>query len=284
MKRIWVTALVAAIVTVVFGALVVLSWMVDETHFDRPSGAFDEFAEQVEDLPGVDLVDRARWVEAPTFSDPTSWMHVTVDEAGLPGLVDAACSTEYADAVTWSIVVRTPSRAEVSLHAAPAPGTDAGDARCPDFGFDAVRLVDELDRVSPGLAVQPSIWKDGVLTLVALEMEQPTGFADLLPLVERSDDLVAAAGLDADGALEINSANLGALIEPGENRAYLALLRELAEDRAVGSFWADGGGTPTDGVEKVQIVAPEDQHAAIEDSIRSSGLHIADLPVRFIEQ
>jgi hypothetical protein len=34
----------------------------------------------------------------------------------------------------------------------------------------------------------------------------------------------------------------------------------------------------------VQIVAPDDQHAAIEEIIRSSRLHIADLPVRFLEQ
>ena len=65
---------------------------------------------------------------------------------------------------------------------------------------------------------------------------------------------------------------------------YLALLTELAEDRAVSSFWADGGGAQADGIEKVQIVAPDEQHAAIEEIIRSSGLHIADLPVRFLEQ
>ena len=83
---------------------------------------------------------------------------------------------------------------------------------------------------------------------------------------------------------KINSANLGFVLEPGERDAYLALLTELAEHRAVRSYWADGGGTPIDGVEKVQIVAPDEQHAAIEEVIRSSGLHIADLPVRFIEQ
>jgi len=283
-KRVCLSVLVLAIIGVVTGALVLLSWMVNETHFDRPSQEFDELETQLENLPGVDSVDKERWVEAPTFSDPTSWMSVTVDEAGLPGLLQAACSTGYPDGVTWSIRVRTPSAAEVSLYAAPtAPSTAGGDARCPDFGFDAVRLVDELDRVAPGLAVQPSIWENGRLELVALE-ELPAGFTHLLPLIRHADDLLGAAGLDANAVVEINSANLGLTLEPGESDAYLTLLTELAASHAVSSYWADGGGTPMDGIEKVQIVAPDEQHAAIEELIRSSALHIADLPVRFLEQ
>ena len=108
-KRVWLSVLVLAIVGFVTGALVMFGWMVNETHFDRPSQEFDEFETQLENLPGVDSVEKERWVEAPTFSDPTSWMSVTVDEAGFPGLLEAACSTDYPDAVTWSIRVRTPA-------------------------------------------------------------------------------------------------------------------------------------------------------------------------------
>ena len=147
-----------------------------------------------------------------------------------------------------------------------------------------MRLVEELDRVAPGLAVQPTIWENGRLALVALEEEMPTGFTHLLPLIEHADDLLVAAGLDANGVVEVNAANLGLVLEPGESEAYLALLTELAEGRAVSSYWADDAGTQADGIDKVQIVAPDEQHAAIEEIIRSSGLHIADLPVRFLEQ
>ena len=284
-KRVWLSVLVIAIIGFVTGALVVFGWTVDETHFDRPSQEFDEFETQLENLPGVDGVEKERWVEAPTFSDPTSWMSVTVDESGVPGLLEAACSTAYPDAVTWSIRVRTHADAEVSLYAEPtAPNVAGGDARCPDFGFDAVRLIEELDRVAPGLAIQPTVWDNGRFALVALEDELPTGFTHLLPLIEHADDLVVAAGRDANGVVEINAANLGLLLEPGEGDGYLALLTELAEERAVSSYWADGGGTPVDGIDKIQIVAPDEQHAAIEKAIRSSGLHIADLPVRFLEQ
>ena len=284
-RRVWLSVLVLAIVGVVIGALVMFGWMVNETHFDRPTQEFDEFESQVENLPGVDGVEKERWVEAPTFSNPTSWMSVTVDEAGFPGLLGAACSTDFPDPVTWSIRVRTPAAAEVSLDAVPADVDAAdGDVGCPDFGFDAVRLVDELDRVAPGLALQPAVWDNGRFALVALEEELPTGFTHLLPLIEHADDLLAAAGLDPNDVVDIYSANLGFVLEPGESDEYLALLTELAEHHAVDSFWADSGGTPTDGIEKVQIVAPDEHHAAIEKIIRSSGLHIADLPLRFLEQ
>lgn len=284
-KRIGISAAIVAIIGVVIGGLIVFSAMVNETHFDRPSAEFDAFAAQVESLPGVDRVDTERWVEAPTFADPTSWIFVTTDQAGLPGVLAAACSTDYPDAITWSIDVRTPSAAEVALHAAPAGWSGAGaDARCPSFGFDAVALVAELDRVAPGLEVQPSVWDDGTLAFVAPEEQMPSGFDHLLPLVEHSDALVAASGMGEGALVEINSSNLGFLLPPGESAAYLGLLTELAEQHAVTSYWADGGGTPIDGVEKVQIVAPGSEHAAIERAIRSSSVHVADLPVRFIEQ
>lgn len=284
-KRVWPTVLVITVSAIVVGAFVMFAWTANETHFDRPSQEFDAFGTQVENLPGVAFLDQGRWVEAPTFSNPTSWIHVTVNEAGLPGLLEAACSTDYPDEVTWSIRVQTPTAAEVSLHPAPTDPTRSGrDTPCPDFGFDAVQLVDELDRVAPGLAVQPAIWESGRLAFVAAEEEMPTGFTHLLPLVEHADDLLAAAGLDANDLVEINSANLGLVLEPGESVGYLALLSELAADHAVSSFWADDGTMPQGGIEKVQIVAPAQHHAAIEDIIRSSRLHVADLPVRFIEQ
>ena len=283
--RVSLSILVLALAGLVFGVIVMFGWMIDETHFDRPTAEFDEFEEHVEALPGVHSVEKERWVEAPTFSNPTSWMSVTVDDAGLPGLLGAACWTDYPDAITWSIHVRTSAHTEVSLHAEPtAPDSAGGDADCPDFGLDATRLVEELDRVAPGVAIQPSIWEEGKLALVVLEEEMPEGFAPLLPLIERADDLVAAAGLPETDVVEINSTNLGFILEPGESDRYLKLLTELAEDHSVRSYWADGGGTPIDGVEKVQIVAPDEQHAAIRELIRSSQLHIADLPVRFLEQ
>ena len=281
-KRAWLSALVIAIVALVVGGAVTFSWMINETHFDRPTPEFDTLVSQVEGLPGAVEVDEERWVEAPTFSDPTSWVSVTVDRAGLPGLLEAACSTDYPDVVTWSIRVRTPAEAEVSLHAARTAPNTAGDERCPDFGFDAVRLVEELDRVAPGLDIQPTIWDNGRFALVALEEEMPTGFTHLLPLIEHADDLLVAAGLDANAVVEINAANLGFVLEPGESDGYLALLTELA-DHSVSSYWTEGGGTPVDGIDKVQIVAPDQQHTAIEEIIRSSGLPVADLPVRFLE-
>ncbi|WP_243074347.1 hypothetical protein [Microbacterium sp. SS28] len=265
-------------------ALVMLAWMVNEEHFDRPSQEFEALEALVENLPGVDSVEKERWVEAPTFSDPTSWMSVRVDEAGLPRLIAAVCASDYPDAVLWSIRVQTPAGAELSLHAAPAAsGSEGRAAACPDFGFDAVGLVDELDRVAPGLAIQPAIWEDDRFALVGIEEEGPTGFTHLLPLVEHTDDLLLAAGRDASEVVEINTANLGVVIHPGERADYLAVLTELAEEHSVSSYWADSG-TPIDGIEKVQIAAPNEQHAAIEKIIRSSRLHIAGLPVHFIEQ
>lgn len=281
-KRVWLAALAVAVVGAALWGLVLLSWMVDEKHFDRPSEQLDAFAAELEGLPGVDEVATERWVEAPTFSDPTSVMSVTVQRSGLPGVLEAACSTGYPDPITWSIIVRTPSAAEVTLQAGASAGA-AGGEQCPEFGFDAVGIVDELDRVAPGLAIAPSAWRDGMLSLVALEEGAPAGVARLLPLVEHAEDLRTAAGFPAGADLEINSANLGLILEPGKESAYLRLLTELVGDRGVTSFWADGG-EPTDGVEKVQVVAPDSQHAAIEESIRASELRIAGFPVRFIEQ
>ena len=100
--RVGVTSLVVALVGLVVAALVLFAWMVNEEHFDRPSAEFDELASAIDLLPGVEAVEKERWVEAPTFSNPTSWMAVTVDQAGLAGLLDAACAMEYPDAVVWT--------------------------------------------------------------------------------------------------------------------------------------------------------------------------------------
>ncbi len=268
-------------IALVFGGALLFSWMIDETHFDRPSDGFDALETQIASLPLVASVEKERWVEAPTFSDPTSWMSVTVASAGLPDVLEVACDNEYPDPVTWSFRVLTPASSEVTLNSTSFPAEAVG---CPDFGFDAMRLVDQIDRVAPGIPVQPSIWQDGLLSLVMLEDQTATGYTDVLPLVEHADALVASAGLDAGSQVEINSMNLGLILEPGESGDYLALLTALAADHAVTSFWADGAGTPTDGIEKVQIIGPESEHRAIEELIRSSSLHIADLPVRFLEQ
>ncbi|RUQ98098.1 hypothetical protein [Labedella endophytica] len=282
-KRVGPAVVVLAIVGCLAGVVVLFGWMVDETHFDRPCQQFDAFEAEVEDLPGVVSVDNERWVEAPAFSNPTSWMSVAVDQTGLPGVLEAACATDYPDPMTWSITVRTAAATEVSVHTDPEERTTVVDgARCPEFGFDVARMVDELDRVAPGLAIQPAIWEDDRFALVEVE-EVTAGFTHLLPVVEHADDLLAAAGLGSDDVVEINSASLIIAVQPGESDRYLALLTELDDVYAVRSFWADGGGAASDGTEEVQVVAPLEHHAAIEDIIRSSGLHIADTPIRFIE-
>lgn len=283
-RRVRLTILALVIGGLVIGALVIFSWTVNETHFDRPSPQFDELASSVEGLPGVQGVQKERWVEAPTFFEPMSWMSVTVDESGLQGLLDATCSTVYPDPIAWSIIVLTPAASEVSLHAAATGSGVAGQqSLCPDFGFDAVRLVAELDRVAPGLAVQPAIWGDRRLAFVEVAEELPEGFTHLLPIVEHSADLVAAAGVDGNRSVEINSANLGLVLAPGDSDAYLALLTDLA-DLGATSYWADGGEAPAEGGPIVQIVAPSQNHGAISDAIQSSPLPCADLPIRFIEQ
>lgn len=282
-KRIWIAVVLTAVVGAVLWGLVLLAWMVDETRFDRPSEEFEAFAAEVASLPGVESVDTERWVEAPTFSDPTSVLAVTVQQSGLPALLETACTADYPDPISWGIVVRTPSAAEVTLNGGPAPAAGGGDG-CLDFGYDAVPLVAELDRVAPGVAIAPAAWREGTLSLVESTEVPPAGYTALLPLVDHSEDLLVAAGFSAAGDVEINSATLGMILEPGESDAYLRLLTELAEDHGVTSFWASSADEQTDGVAKVQVVAPDSQHAAIEDAIRSSGLRIAELPVRFLEQ
>jgi hypothetical protein len=269
MKRVWVTTVAVVAAAVVLGAAVVFAWMVDERHFDRPSPEFDALAAQLDALPGVDGVEAERWVEAPTFADPTSSLAISVSTAGLPGVLDAACASDYPDAVTWGFRVQTPGGAEVSLPASPATDAFGRAKNCPDFGFDAVALVDALDALAPGVSVQASVWQPGTLTVVTLDEGRSTGFGHLVPLVERADELVAAAGLGAEGLVAINAPSLDLTLWPGESADYVAFLERL-HDLGVTDYWADGGSPPADGAQKVQMVAPDGMHAAIEQAVRTS--------------
>ena len=173
-KRVWLSLGVLAMIGFASGALVMFGWMVDETHFDRPSQEFDDSRRRSRTSPASTASRRSAGSKRRRSRTRRRGCPSRSIEAGLPGLLAAACSTDYPDAVTWSIRVRTPAEAEVSLYAAPTTANiDGAGARCPDFGFDAVRLVDELDRVAPGLAIQPTIWDNGRLALVALEERDP---------------------------------------------------------------------------------------------------------------
>lgn len=280
-KRVWLGISALAVAGVGFAALTMFAWMVGETHFDRPDGSFDRLAARLEAMPGVRVDAKERWVEAPTFSDPSSWIQLTVDEAHLAGTLGAACADDYPDPVTWSLRVPTENGSVVSLFSGPPLDGREDAAGCPDFGFDAAGVVDEVRESLPGVELQPVLWQNGHLVLVVLGGDRGT-LSQLLPLVDRSDEVRRAAGLSPAQPVEINSSGLSMSIAPGEKDRYLALLSDLAGKHGVSSFWADDGGTPTDGVEKVQIAAPLNEHAAIEDAIRASGLHIADLPVRFL--
>ena len=133
----------------------------------------------------------------------------------------------------------------------------------------------------PGVDLQVAIGDGGGLALVVLG-DEPESMSGLLTLVDRVGALRDAAGLDSSRSVEINAATLTLVMQPAENEKYLALLSDLTQNHGVTSYWADGGGTPIDGVDKVQIVAPDREHDGIEDAIRASGLHVADLPVNFI--
>ena len=282
----WIRGGVVLVCVLLVGVPVLLFvWMVEETRFAQPSAEFDELTDDLEALPGVSVTMSDRWVEVPVLSSPRSWVQLTTQEDALPGLLEAACAADYADPVTWSMTVRTDAGSEVSLH------TEGDDPRsvdaCPDFGFDALSVVDEIDAVAPGLSVQPAIWPNDTFALVSLDgwdAGPAADFTDLLPLVAHSHAIARAGGLSPEQPVQINATTLDIRIGAGESDRYVAMLTELYERHGVRSFWADGAGTPTDGIEKVQIVAPGGDEGAIERVVRASGLRIADLPVRFIEQ
>lgn len=277
----WLAALVVALVAMLLAVGTLFSWMVNETHFDRPSAELDAFADEIAELPGVVEVQHERWVEAPLFTDPISWVGLSVDREHLGTLLGDLCASAYPSAVSWSIRVATEAGGVISLHSETDSSRRALSAdACPTFGFDAEPLVDELAELAPALSVQPAIWGDGRFALVSLD-DAPSGYAHLLPLVQHSTRLLLAAGLDATRTVEVNSTRLGATILPGQQAAYVDLLTELADEHEVTSFWADGGGTPVDGVDRVHVTAPAAHRTPIEDAIRASGLHIADFPVEF---
>jgi len=280
-KRIWLGISSVAVASVGFTALTMFAWMVGETHFDRPDGSFDRLAARLEGMPGVRVDAKERWVEAPTFSDLSSWIQLTVDEAHLAGTLATACADDYADPVTWSLKVSTENGSVVSLFSGPPLDGREDAAGCPDLGFDAAGVVDEVRESLPAVELQPVLWQNGHLALVVIGDDRGT-LSRWLPLVDRSDEIRRAAGLSADQPVEINASGLSMTIAPGERDRYLAMLTDLAANHGVFSYWADDGGTPIDGVEKVQVAAPSSEHAAIEDAIRASGLHVADLPVRFL--
>jgi hypothetical protein len=273
---------VVAILGFVVGAVVIFIWMVDETHFDRPDARFDQLESQLDGLPGVSVDASERWVEAPTFSGATSWISLSVDQANLPVLLDAACGTEYPDPVTWSVRVRTEAGDVVSVHtAATTPDRAGDDSRCIDAGFDLAGVVGRVDRLRLGIDLQPSIWEDGQFALVALDADSDD-LLTMLPLVAHADELRDSAGLDPGSPVEINAPSLGVVIEPDEQDLHLALLSELAGEHGATSFWADDGTAQIDGKATVQVVAPQKDHPAIEEAVRASGLRIADYPVRFL--
>jgi hypothetical protein len=279
----WIRRLVVGLVAVglLGGVLVVLGWTVSETHFERPDAGFDRLTTRMEALPGVRVEHAERWVEAPTFSDPYSWIQLEVDAADLPGMLAAACDPAYPDPVAWSLVIDARAGTEVTVHDdVPAAG-DASGSRCLDPGFDVAGVVAAAGRLVPGIMLQPSIWEDGVLTLASISYD--TGeIADVLPLVAHADDLREAAGLAPDLPVRIDAMTVSITMAPDEHERWTALLDELVAEHGVTSLSADDGSTRTDGKAVVQLVAPDAAHAAVEARIRASGLSVAEHPVRFL--
>lgn len=269
-------------VGVLSGALIIVGWSIDETHFERRDAGFDHLTTRMADLPGVEVRDSERWVEAPTFSDAMSRIDLDVDPEGLSELLDATCTTEYQGTVSWSVRIATDEGASVSAHTAGTlPSRTASSPTCIDFGYDIERLTDAIGETVPGMDIQPRIGDRGQFTLVQTE-EEPDGLLSLLPLVARADDLREAAGLPDDVPVEISAATLGMTADPGDHDRYATLLRDLVEEHDVAAFWADDGASRIDGVATVQIVAPEREQAAIRERISSSGLPLDDWEVRFL--
>lgn len=275
LKILGISALVLAAVGLGAGYLLVFSWVIDETHFDRPSAEFDRLEAEIMALPGVVAVDKERWVEAPIFSNPSSALRVTLDRAALPALLDLACSSDYRDPVVWGLTVRTPAGAEVSVFAEPAA------SGCPDFPVDVLPTVDAVNLLAPGRSIQAAVWENGRLSFSDL-LDGRDDISTMIPLVAAADELRRAADVDADSEIEISGPRLTAAPAPGESAAYAALLRTLVDAYGVTGFW-DGarGGMPTDGVAKTQILCDPASVEAVEEAIRSSGLRLADAPLDF---
>ncbi|KTS55430.1 hypothetical protein NS206_16685, partial [Microbacterium testaceum] len=137
--RIGIAAAVVGAIAVGGAAVVVFGWMIDETRFDRPDPAFDALAAEIAAVPGVSDVQKQRWVEAPLFANPLSWVQVTADASAFPEVRDIACDTAYPDAVEWGFDLEGAGGTRVSAYA------DAGRG-CPEFGFDLEAVASEIFR------------------------------------------------------------------------------------------------------------------------------------------
>ncbi|BAJ74084.1 archaeal/vacuolar-type H+-ATPase subunit A [Microbacterium testaceum StLB037] len=274
--RIGIAAAVLGTVAVGGAAVVMFGWMIDETRFDRPDPAFDALASEIAAVPGVTDVQKQRWVEAPAFLATSSWVQVTAEASAFPEVREIACETTYPDAVEWGFDLESAGGTRVSAFADAARG-------CPAFGFDLEPVASEIFRVAPGSVIQAAIWDAERFALSSLDGGASEVVAHLLPLVAHADTLREAAGVDPAMPVEVSGPRLGVEIGPGEAAGYHALLTTLIGDHDVSFFSFGGGGTPIDGVEKVQVTAPDAQHAAIERLIADSGLPVADLPVAFLE-
>lgn len=284
-RRWWLPLAAVAATGLAVGGATLFSWTISETPFDRPDPGFDRLTAQIASVPGVEVRESARWVEAPVFLDPTSRLVLDVDEASLPAVLETACSTEYADHVAWTFRVLTDGGNAVSVHGPwEGPG---GASRCPELDVDPADLLGPLDDVVSGLDLQAAVWdgtdgRTGRLSLLAIE--DPEAPDALLPLVAHAEDLAAAAGVAGDRPIEISGSRISALVQSGEQERYAALLAELLGRHGVTGFFDSSDGTQTDGVDKVQVTAPESEHAAVEEALRESGLSIAALPVRFLPE
>lgn len=269
--RIGIGLATAAAVVVGGAGLLMFGWMIDETHFDRPTEAFDVLGEDAAAVPGVRSVDKERWVEAPAFSDPSSSVIVRADAAAFPLVREVACRSAYTDAVLWGFELETAAGTQVSLFSERRRG-------CPELGFDAHAVVAELDELVPGIRIHASL-DDERLALASFDDGGPAGIAELVPLVSSVDAVRAAAGLPGSTPVQVSAALLAVRIGPGETAEYEALLDDLVHRYEATGFFAGGDGLPTDGVEKVQVTAPREHHAGIRSAIETSGLAIAALPV-----
>jgi len=257
-------------------ALLVFSWTIHETRFDRPDPAFDALAADVTAVPGVSDVSGQRWVEAPPFLDPSSWMHVTADVSAFDAVRALACENAYPDAVSWSVDLDAAAGTRVSASAAEERG-------CPAFGFDVEPVASEIARVAPGSVVQAAVREPGLFAITSLDGAPSDALSGLLPLVAHADTLREVAGVGRETTVEVSGPQLGVELAPGEGAGYHSLLTALIADHGVTYFSFGGAGTPIDGVERVQVRAPNAQHPAIERLIAGSGLPVASLPVAFLE-
>ncbi len=264
---------VAGVIAVGGAGVALLGAMVDETHFARPTADFDALREETDAVDGVTVLQSERWVEAPTFSHPSSWMSVETTPAALPALLETVCDNTYDEPVSWAVEVVSSSGTRVSLFSDAALG-------CARFGLNAVGAVAKIDAVAPGVQVQAAVADSRTLTLFSFAYD---GLDAVAPLVAGAEAIRAAALLPADMPVEVAGSQLGVTVRPGEGAAYNALLTRLIDDFDVTYFSFGGGGTPVDGVEKLQVIAPQENHAAIASLIEESALPVAALPVMFLE-